>query len=192
MEKEVREDILSILRRTIEILREREEKDIFELKELSEHTTHDASIYQDIDSVQIAIVTFALYKLLERGVEISDVYYKRIDEEFHQAYHALTANDFHGYNEHVQNLFFIVKKIDQRASTYIEEVVDKARITKGSKLFEHGLSAKRAAEIMGVSEWELLGYIGRTQVIERYKTGGTSAPERLRFALGLFGVGRKG
>ena len=71
--------------------------------------------------------------------------------------------------------------------TYVDEVLDKARITKGSRLFEHGLSAKRAAEIMGVSEWELISYTGKTNIADRQPAGITTK-RRLAHALKLFGV----
>ncbi len=189
MEKEVYEDILRILERTIEILREREDKDVFELKDLSDHTLHDASIYQDLDSVQIATIVFALYKLFDRKIVVSDVMYARICSEFEAAFSMLSSRDFGRYNEHIQNLFTLVRKIDDSgASHYLEQVIDKARVTKGGKLFEHGLGIKRAAEIMGIMEWELMGYVGKTQAVERQKSAGVGAAQRVKLALQLFGV----
>ena len=55
MDKIIKKDILSIISKTIAILKIKEEKDIIELKELSNHTIHNASIFQDEDSVSIAI-----------------------------------------------------------------------------------------------------------------------------------------
>ena len=188
MEKEVQEDILSVLLHVIRVLQEQQEKDILILKDMSNHTIHDASIYQDIDSVQIAIATYALYKLFDRGVEIPAAYYKKILEEFDLAYSMLQKDKFGDYNEHIENVFYLIKKIDQSALIYIQEVMDKARVTKGSKLFEHGLSAKRAAQIMGISEWELLSYLGKTEIIDKYTPGGLHTKKRLQQALQLFGA----
>ena len=186
MEKEVRDDILAILKRTIEILKEREEKDVLELKELSDHTVHDASIYQTIDTMEMAIVVYSLYKFLDRRVPIPEKLYQQLQKELATAYDSLIINDLHTYNEHTQGLFEIIRKIDQSMPTYVQEVIDKARITKGNKLFEHGLTAKRAAEIMGVTEWELLSYIGKTTTIDKYKMGGISVKKRLGYAEELF------
>ena len=47
----IREDIIKILERVIDILAVKETKDIIELKELSNHTIHNASIFQDKDSI---------------------------------------------------------------------------------------------------------------------------------------------
>lgn len=188
MEKEVRRDIIWILGQVIKILDCQESKDILELKDLSNHTIHDASIYQDIDSMQIAVATYAIYKLFDRGIAISDDYYEKIIQEFREALNVLELNRFGEYNEHIETIFFLIKKIDQSALVYIEEVLDKARITKGSKLFDHGLSAKRAAEIMGITEWELLNYLGKTEIVDRHQTGGMSAKRRVQQALELFEI----
>ena len=186
MEKEVKKDIIDILKAVVAILKEKEEKDIIELKEVSNHTLHDASIYQDIDSVEIAVLVYSVYKLLDRRVEISSSDYKKILDGFVQMLDGISRNNFKRYNLHMQKVFRVIEKIDKQVKMYFEEVIDKARITKGSKIFEHGLSAKRAADIMGVTEWELLKHIGRTQIFDKYKPGGIGIKPRLSTARRLF------
>ena len=65
MENKVRKDILKVLHRAIDILSVREEKDVLELKELSNHTIHNSSIFQDEDSISFAILMYCLAKLIE-------------------------------------------------------------------------------------------------------------------------------
>lgn len=186
MEKEVYNDVLEIVTKAIDILKVKEDKDVAELKELSDHTIHDCSIYQDMDSVQIALLMYSLYKLYDRKAEMSENDYKKVYEELMEARKALVIGDFGAYNKCIGAIFNIIRKVDSTSSKYILEIIDKAKITKGSKLFEHGLSIKRSAAIMGIDEWEMLNYIGNTNSIEMYKPGGVTAKKRLTIALELF------
>ena len=69
MESAVRNDALRIISRVIEILEAKEEKDPMELKELSNNTIHNASVFQDECSVSIAVLIYALSKIIERNPE---------------------------------------------------------------------------------------------------------------------------
>jgi hypothetical protein len=186
MEQEVKKDILDILSRAVEILRVREEKDVLELRELSDHTIHDASIYQEIDAVQIATLMYALYKILERKMDFPDKHYQKLNSALQNAYNTLERGRFKEYNRAIQDAFTIIATIDQKASQFMQQVIEKAKITKGSRLFHHGLSTKRAAEIMGVSEWQLQGYIGKTREQETTPQS-VGVKKRLQYAFEVFG-----
>lgn len=188
MEKEVKKDILAILGRVIEILKVKEARDVVELRELSNHTIHDASIYQDLDSISIAVLVFAVYKILESGLAIPAKDYNLILSLFKRANESLQVNKFGKYNQSISGLFKAVRGLDKKIKLYIEEVLERARIKKGSKLVEHGLSIGRAAEIMGITQWELMAYMGKTQLMEKYEIRGLSVKERLAYAEGIFGL----
>ena len=66
MNDNVKRDILRTLNRTVEILKEKDVTDLTELKELSNTTVHNASIYQDEDSVSVAVLIYSLSKIFER------------------------------------------------------------------------------------------------------------------------------
>ena len=66
MDEVVKKDILKVLSDVAAILQVEEEKDVAELRELSNHTIHNASIFQDEDSVSIAILIYSLSKVIER------------------------------------------------------------------------------------------------------------------------------
>ena len=48
----------------------------------------------------------------------------------------------------------------------IKEIFEKSRINKGSIIHEHGISIGRVSELLGISKWELVNYIGKTGVHE--------------------------
>ncbi|MBW3003669.1 UPF0175 family protein [Candidatus Woesearchaeota archaeon] len=185
MEPKIKEDILKILNETLDILEVREEKDILELSEVSDHVIHNASIYQDEDSISIAVLIYSVYKVIERPVYLAESYYTKITELLKAAKDYLDKDNVQNYRKAILRLFRLIGAIDRKLKMYIEEVVTKARIKKGSKLFEHGLSLGKAADLMGISQWELMEYIGRTHVFEK-EMFVDDVKARLRFTRKLF------
>ena len=88
------------------------------------------------------------------------------------------------YRDIMKDIMNLISEVDSKIKMYIEEVISQAKIKKGSKIYEHGISAARAAEILGISQWELMGYIGNTVSSENISTG--RAKKRLLFARELF------
>lgn len=185
MEDKIKEDILAILEETIGILQVREDKDIMELSEVSNHVIHNASIFQDEDSISIAVLVYSIYKVIERPVYLAEENYSKIQKLLKSARDFLEKDNVQNYRKSILRLFRLIASIDKKLKMYIEEVVTKARIKKGGKLFEHGLSIGRAADLMGVSQWELMSYIGRTHIFEREKFVDDVAG-RLKFTRKLF------
>src|SRR3989338_4937323 len=62
----IKRDIIAVLTELVEILKVKEESDMVQMKELSNHVIHNASVFQDEDSVSIAILIYSLSKIIER------------------------------------------------------------------------------------------------------------------------------
>ncbi len=183
MNDQIKEDILSIIEQAVVILGEKEQIDASQLEELSNHTIHDASIYQDFDAVSVAILIYALYKVCK---ELGSKDYARISDELEDARNHLWRNKLAAYNKSIQRLFSRITNISKKTSMFITEVLDAAKIKKGAQLFKHGISAARAAEILGITQWELLGYLGTTQLPESVEIA-VPTRKRLELAFALFG-----
>ena len=97
---------------------------------------------------------------------------------------ALEQNRIDSYRKVIKKLFKFISTIDTKLKLYIEEVINQAEIKKGSKLYAHGISLGRAAEILGISQWELMFYIGKTKLTD--VKGGVKVKERLNYARSLF------
>lgn len=182
MEEKVRNDILAILNRSAEILKVKEEKSVIELKELSNHTIHNASVFQDEDSVSIAVIVYALSKIIERKEgEIP----KNITEIIETAMDCLQKNQLEDYRRTIKSLIREISKIDAKLKLYISEVIEQGEIKKSSKLYEHGISIAQSAEVLGVSQWDLMNYIGKTKIADSaYEK--TDIASRIKFARSLF------
>jgi len=188
MEYVIKKDIISILRKAIQIIKQ---EDIPALDELSNHTIHNASIFQDKDSIKIAVIIYALSKIIHRSEQITDEWDKAkemILGDFKKARFFLETNKEENYRELTKQILSNVGKIDTKLKLYVEDVLEKAKIVKGSKLYEHGISVEKAADMLGISQWDLLSYIGKTQIIDRYEEEVIPITKRLDYAKSLFNV----
>jgi hypothetical protein len=182
MDEVVKRDILHVLADTIEILQVEEERDVIDLRELSNHTIHNASIFQDEDSVSLAILIYSLSKIIERRA--GKVSYKNLLAPLIEARKDLMDNKTEAYRKGIKKLFNFISSIDTKLKLYVEQVINQAEIKKGSKLYAHGISLARAAEILGISQWELMFYVGKTNLTDI--KGGVSVKDRLNYARSLF------
>ena len=89
-----------------------------------------------------------------------------------------------GYKFAIKGVFKEIAKTESKIKVYIEEVIHQAQIKKGSKIFEHGISIARASEMLGISQWELMRYIGKTSITEY--AGAEITKKRLKIARELF------
>ncbi len=96
----------------------------------------------------------------------------------------LEEDDLGDYRKNIRKIFDFISSIDSETKLYISEIINQAQIRKGTKIYAHGISLARAAEILGISQWELMSYIGRTYLTN--VSGGISVKERLSYARGLF------
>ncbi len=179
MEEVVRQDILDVLRQGIEALRR---GDAFRVKELSNNVIHNASIFQDDDSLGIAVLMYALSKTMEKGRLDVDEVEKLLSK-------AKSALDAFSFDEHRLAVKLALKKIseaDSRLKIFVSNVIDRAQLKKGCKICMHGVSVARTANILGISRWELMQYLGRTTFHDEVAET-VSVQDRLAFARKVFG-----
>ncbi len=161
------ENILDILEKAKEAIKQ---EDALAIKELSNRTVHSSAIYQDADNINIAVILYALSKILERTryhemtgwAKFEESYINSIDN----AVIALKRKDLALYREQIEKIKTAIGKLSGHLKTYIEAVFRKAQINKASRIYEHGISRETAAKILGISIWELNEYVGRTGIAD--------------------------
>ncbi|MBN2566951.1 hypothetical protein JXB02_02600 [Candidatus Woesearchaeota archaeon] len=186
MNETIKADLIRIWAKVLEIINTPDPNDIFELRDISNFTIHNASIYQDKDSTSAAILVYALSKLADRKISFG----KEFTRPITRFTDLLKKDDLIGYRKRVIALFKHVESIDARLRYYIDEVVRLAQIKKGSKLYDHGISLAQSSEVLGISQWDLMDYIGATTVGEPDSRENVGA--RLRFTRDLFGISGRG
>jgi hypothetical protein len=179
--KAVRKDIIIALKRAQRHINNQDSKS---LKILSEHTIHNASMFQDQDSLSVAVIIYAISKLLERWGFESE-YADEARNLLGSAQFSLEQDNIDEYRDKMKKVFEFASSVDKEFRIYIDHVIEKAQVKKGSSIYEHGISAARSAELLGVGQWELLSYIGKTRIhdsVERFAEVG----QRIKFARSLF------
>ena len=176
MKKEVKKEILHDLGEVLRILEQKDLQDPEELRRLSNHSINVVAAYKDLDVISITVLIYSIYKVVQR-LEPYD--YKLLQRHLTSALQSLKQGDLHKYNKSIKNAYRTVKKSTSKVKEHLQNVMDAARIKKGSILLQHGLSMGQAAGLMGLSNWDLQEYASKTaymgghheaiKIVSRYK-----------------------
>jgi len=186
---EAKKDVLSALNDAYNIINNRQH---FMLHGVSDHVVHVMSIYLDTDIVDVAVAIYSLDKILE-----SERYarYPKIKEFIREvlyfikdASRALSEDDIDKFRRELRNLLGVIQSLTKKLKFYTEDVLQFAKIKKGSKLYEHGLSLGTAAATTGITKWDLMPAAGETVVHEKYVEPIALDKERMRFIKKIFKV----
>lgn len=185
MDKVTKKNVIDVLKKSLLSVRKR---DVSVLKMLSNRLIHIASVNQDEDSVAIAIVLYSLYKIYSRSdyfeMKSWSVFNRKTLDFLRVAREMLLKGDFVRYRNVVNDYLRSADKLDSRLKRYVSDVINDAKISKGSRLYEHGISAGRTSEVLGISKFDLMGYVGGTGIAD--VSIGKNVMERLNRARGLF------
>ena len=189
MEKEEASHLTSVLEQTKSALLD---KDANKLKERSNYTIHSAASQQDSASIIIAIIVYTLSKLIEREdyrkIKRWDSFVKKFNSNIDLAVSSISKDDYKKYKDYIENARKILTSYAVNLRPYIQDVLRKASINKGSKIYEHGVSLERTASLLGVTQWELSDYIGQTSVADIKQNQTIDVQKRARIAMDFFGV----
>jgi len=162
-----KENVIEMLEKAVKAIKQ---EDVIAIKDLSNRTLHTSAIYQDPDNINVAVVLYALSKILERTryheMEGWAKFIKTYEDSLGNALIALKRNDIDAYRSQINRIKEAVDKLSGKLKGYIEGVFRKAQINKASRIYEHGISREVAAKILGISLWELNDYVGRTGIAD--------------------------
>ena len=183
MNEEVRQNILVVLGELLSILRTKEEKDVLEIRDLSGHVIHDATLFEDEDAISVAVLIYALSKVMQHLVDKLE--YREFIVPLERAAKELRVNDLQGFRSLVRNLFKLISEKDSQINLYVNDVLMHARLKKGSAVCQHGISMAKSAQMLNISQWELMQYLGKTTRSEQMQNG-HDIRTRLKYARELF------
>ncbi|MAG15527.1 hypothetical protein CMO88_00540 [Candidatus Woesearchaeota archaeon] len=159
MNETVRSNIIKLLNGSLDAIKK---SDSFQLKELSNGNIHNASIFQDEDSLSISVAIYALSKVIERTQRK-----KAIVSHLQSALKALHSGNNAKYRAIIRSLLNAIKVEDYKLKRFVSNVIEQAQVKKGCAICEHGISIGRTANILGISQWELTRYLGKTHIAEQ-------------------------
>ncbi len=148
------------------------EGDSVSLRNLSDQTIHSASTNQDGGSIALAVIIYALSKLIERGdnykIKKWPIFIKRFNSDIDFCISSLKSKRDDLYIKHLRHVRIVLTNAAVNIKPYIEDVYRKASLNKASKIYEHGISLGQTAKLLGVMQWELAEYTSRKQIQEAY------------------------
>ena len=169
MIEQVKEDIIKVLEGAYDAIKQ---KLFANLHGLSDHIIHSMSILQDKDIVDVAVAIYALSKIYEKERHIKHKRIKAFTREIlnllRKAVKALKADREKDYQKAIAKILADIQGLDRKINVYIEDVLEFARVKKGSRIYEHGISLGQAAKAAGVTKWELMPVAGETITHERF------------------------
>ena len=178
MEEKVRRGIMRFLR---ELIAAAGKSDSYRLKNLSNANVRDEIAFQDEDSLTISVVAYALSKIIWKTERKAAIIFRLRD-----ALVALNSGNYVKYRLTIKTLIKGIEIEDSGFRKFVSGIFERAKIKKGCSLCESGTSMSRAADMLGVSKWELAGYLGRSRaaglVSERVTTGQRFALARRLFS----------
>lgn len=167
-----------------------EHEDVIKLRELSNQTIHSASTYQDTGSITMAVIVYALSKLIEKKEDLKiknwALFIKKVDSQFSLAIKALQDDKIDKYEKYMEMARKSITSTSLNIKPFIQDVLRKSSINKASKIYEHGISLGQTAKILGITEWELTEYSGQTKVSEVHYNITWDVAKRAKMAMEFF------
>ncbi|MFH1802784.1 MAG: hypothetical protein ABH864_05055 [archaeon] len=165
-------------------------KNVSQLKALSNRTVNTASSQQDSSSITIAVIIYTLSKLVEREdykkIKDWDKFVKKFNATLDLAIKALEDENPDAYGRHINKARQIISSNSITLKPYIQDVLKKASINKGSKIYEHGISLEQTANLLGISQWELSDYIGSRSFADVKQNQTINVKQRAKMAMEFF------
>ncbi len=185
----MRKDILQALRKAQPALKS---GNINKIKVVSNMTLHNAGLSQDQDSVAISVIIYTLSKIYNRPRLHQHPGFLKFKEnvlkELREAQSLLHSNDVKGYHRKVKRVFQIISAFEKKFGMYMREAILQSKIKRGGRIVEHGISVGRAAQLLGISRWELMSYIGGTKLGDIRHEDGHSVSDRLEATRRIFSL----
>jgi len=145
-----------------EVIRALKSKNSLALKALSNQVIHTSCSEQELGSINLAVIVYALSKLIEREddkrIPNWELFQEKIIDLFSQAESFLEKEDITKYSYCIKKARKTLESASPKLKPYIQEVLRKASINKASKLYEHGLSLGKTSELFGLTQWDLSDY----------------------------------
>ena len=187
MEDYVKKDILDVIKDSLIAV---SNNNIKKLSEISNHTIHDATLIQDPNTISIAVITYSLSKVYEKNQyqQYKDwhKFHTNIILLLKKARKNLQSNNIYVYKQDIKQILASISRLEKKFSIFITHVINQARIKKGSKIYEHGISIGRTAKLLNITPWDLMTYIGATKITDIDPLITKPVKERLEIARNLF------
>ena len=182
-----RENILRIFQETKEAV---SHSDSAKIKRLSDQTTNSASLTHDPDNIAVAVIIYSLSKIVERE-DYKELpgwsgFYKIYISSIDRIINALKRKDDEAFRRDIELIREAIRKLSGKLKSYIQDVFRKASINKASRIYEHGISMEKTANLLGITLFELASYAGEKEVSDVPESRTVDVKSRIKIAEEFF------
>lgn len=181
---EAKNDLSHIQRVLGEVSKVLKRKEYNRLSDLSDETVHSATVHQDSVNIVVAVLVYTLYKIFQRknyrSMEGWDTFHDSLLTNLDVMIASAKAGDCPKFLDAAGLIRESLNEIEGDLAIYIKDVFYKAEINKAFKLYEHGLSSQKIAQLLGVNLWDFASYMGQSSISESKVA--ITMPEKKRLA----------
>lgn len=162
------------------------------IKSLSNQTINTASFTQDPDNLAVAVIVYSISKILIRKKDEQskafEKFKKRIIDLINLIIEDLEKKKNKKLTEDLKNLRKKIEDFSKDLKFNIKDVLRKASINKASRLYEHGVSMEKTAELLGITMYELANYIGSKNTEEYPEAKTINTKSRIKLIENFFEI----
>jgi hypothetical protein len=189
MQENIKKDLMQVLKNTMGAIKR---NDLAELRAQSNKTIHNSSIYQEKYSISLSVVIFTLFKILEKGNYLHNENWppirKLILTELNISRNAIRKDKPYILSKSLRKIIQTLKKLDKQVGHFMQEATETSKIKKAYGIYRHGISVGKAADLLGISKWELQPYLGKTRESENPYSQSKPVSERIKIAKDIFNI----
>lgn len=181
------DNVLRILKETRAAL---ETNDTFKIRGLSNQTINTASLSQDIDNIAVAVIVYSLSKIMER-IDYRQLpgwkkFYSNILLYLDKSIKDIEEEDYKKFREDFKMIRGSIENLSGKLKKYIKEVLRTAEVSKASRIYEHGISMEQTANLLGVTQYELAEYAGKTGIPDVRESKTKDTKSRIKLVMEMF------
>jgi hypothetical protein len=184
------EEVKNILKIFEEAKKAIKENNTAKLKSLSNQTNNTASRTHDPDNIAVAVIIYSLGKILERENYRNyfnwEKFYKNLLIYFDKEINALKNNNEKEISKTLKLIRGTISNLSRKLKIYISDVFRKAQINKALKIYEHGISLEKTANLLGITMFELANYSGQKKSFSFLEEKAQSVRKRIKIAENMF------
>jgi len=189
MQESIKRGILQVLKESVKAIKR---QDLAKLRNQSDKTIHNVSIYQDHYSISISVVIYTILKILEKSsqkrtkeIEATE---KVITSELKNARKALQKDKPYLFSKSLRKIILTLKQLDKETGLFMQKAIETSKVKKAYNLYSQGVSAGKAADLLGISKWDLQPYLGATRESEQKFNLSKSIEQRIKDVKEIFNV----
>lgn len=175
-------DALSVIEKAIRFLNT---KQFAEIERISNQTIHNSSINQDVVSTSISKLIYGIHKIEQASFQKSIPFpSEKFVIELTKLHTYLERGQISAYEKELDKTMIVIEEIAHEF--HLHNLINRAGVKKGKKLYEHGISIAQAAKTMGVSQWELYDYVGKSTLNDTIDDIDKRVAKRLMYTEKIF------